>query len=500
MWNLAMRTSAFLAAVFAVAMSAAPATAQQRQQSVLTWHGDAGRGGNFVVPALTWQSAASVAPDDAFDARVDGHLYAQPLYWMDPATHRALLLTASQSNVVQAFDAQSGKEVWRKSVGRPVPRAALPCGNINPLGITGTPVIDPATQAIYFDAAVDESGTPRHQIFGLSLKDGSVLQGFPVDVGRALQSAGRRFDPRTQNQRTALTVLDGTVYAGFSGHFGDCGEYHGFVVGVPLHDPGKVSSFETRARGGGIWAPGGLPVVGHDMFFATGNTFGAHVWSDGEAVFRVSADLHRSDNKRDFFAPADWRSLDARDEDLGGSNPLPLTVPGGGGQALILALGKDRNAYLLDRSNLGGIGGQLAVETVSRSAIRTSPAAYPLGNDTMVAFEGPGSRCPGGGRGGDLTVLKITAGSPPTMGTAWCGAVNGAGSPIVTTTDGHSDPIVWMLGAEGDNRLHAFRGDTGAPLFTSAPLTGLRHFQTLIATQDRLYVGADDRVYAFKIK
>jgi len=58
---------------------------------------------------------------------------------------------------------------------------------------------------------------------------------------------------------------------------------------------------------------------------------------------------------------------------------------------------------------------------------------------------------------------------------------------------------VWMLGAEGDNRLHAFRGDTGAPLFASEPLRGLRHFQTLIATHERLYVGADGRVYAFKI-
>jgi outer membrane protein assembly factor BamB len=487
-----MRTIAFAAALFALAMSAAPAAAQQR--SVLTYHGDAGRSGNFVVPALTWQSAASVKPDEAFDARVDGHLYAQPLYWSDPTTHRALLLTASESNVVQAFDAQSGKEVWRRSVGRPVPRAALPCGNINPLGITGTPVIDPATQAIYFDAAVVESGGPRHQIFGLALKDGSILQGFPVDVGRALQSAGRRFDPRTQNQRTALTLMDGTVYTGFSGHFGDCGDYHGFVVGVPLHDPGRVLSFETRARGGGIWAPGGLPVVGHDMFFSTGNTFGAKTWSDGEAVFRVGADLRRSDSKRDFFAPANWRSMDAADEDLGGSNPLPFDV---GGQPLMLALGKDRNAYLLDRNNLGGIGGQLVGEIVSRSPIHTSPAAYPLGNDVMAAFEGPSTRC---GRGGDLTVLKIAAGSPPTMNIAWCGAVNGRGSPIVTTTDGHSDPIVWMPGAEGDNRLHAFRGDTGAPLYSSAPLAGLRHFQTLIATQDRLYVGADGRVYAFRIK
>ena len=495
-----MKTNTFFAVAFAVAICCGPAAAQQ--QSVLTYHGDPARSGNFVVPALTWQNAGSVQLDNTFDARVDGHLYAQPLYWHEPNNpQNALVLTASENNIVQAFDAQSGREVWRKSVGRPVPRSALPCGNINPLGITGTPVIDPATQAIYFDAAVEESDGPRHEVFGLSLKDGSMLQGFPVDVGRALQAAGRRFDPRTQNQRSALTLLDGTLYIAFSGHFGDCGDYRGWVVGVPLRQPARVMSFATPARGGGIWAPGGMPVVGRDIFFSTGNTFGAKEWSDGEAVFRVGADLQRSDSKRDFFAPADWRSLDAGDVDLGGSNPLPLDVSGADGtQALLLALGKDRKAYLLDRNNLGGIGGQLAVATVAQSVILAAPALYPLGNDAMVAFDAPGSQCPAGGRGGDLTVLKIRAGSPPALSTAWCGAVNGRGSPIVTTTDGHSDPIVWMLGAERDNSLHAFRGDTGAPLFSSAPLSGLRHFQTLIATQDRLYVGADGRVYAFKIK
>jgi hypothetical protein len=495
-----MKTLALFAVALALATWFRPAAAQQR--SVLTYHGDPARSGNYVVAALTWRAAGSVQLDRTFDAQVDGHLYAQPLYWRDPNnSQNAMVLTASESNVVQAFDAESGKQVWRKSVGRPVPRSALPCGNINPLGITGTPVIDPATQAIYFDAMVEAQDGPRHNVFGLSLKDGSILEGFPVDVGRALQAAGRRFDSRVQNQRSAVTLLDGTLYVAFSGHFGDCGDYHGWVVGLPRRDPGRVTSFATRARGGGIWAPGGVAAVGRDMFFSTGNTFGAKEWSDGEAVFRVGADLQRSDSKRDFFAPSDWRALDARDADLGASNPLPLDVPGAGGnQALILALGKDRKAYLLDRSNLGGIGGQLVGETVSRNPIRTSPAAFPLGHDVMVAIEAPGSQCPAGGRGGDLTVLKITAGSQPAMNTAWCGVVHGEGSPIVTTTDGHSNPIVWMVGAEGDNRLRAFRGDTGAPLFESQPLAGLRHFQTLIATQDRLYVGADGRVYAFKIK
>ena len=92
-------------------------------------------------------------------------------------------------------------------------------------------------------------------------------------------------------------------------------------------------------------------------------------------------------------------------------------------------------------------------------------------------------------------------GSSPSLATQWCGAFNGEGSPIVTTTDGHSNPIVWILGAEGDDRLHGYRGDTGEPLFTGGGtgdvMIGLRHFQDLLAAGDRLYVGADDRLYAF---
>jgi hypothetical protein len=70
----------------------------------------------------------------------------------------------------------------------------------------------------------------------------------------------------------------------------------------------------------------------------------------------------------------------------------------------------------------------------------------------------------------------------------------------VTTTDGHSNAIIWIVGAEGDNQLHGFRGDTGEPLFTGPgqAMTGLRHFQTLIATEDRLYVAADGGIYAFR--
>ena len=119
----------------------------------------------------------------------------------------------------------------------------------------------------------------------------------------------------------------------------------------------------------------------------------------------------------------------------------------------------------------------------------------------MSRSRAPGAHCPAPGRGDALTVLEIRAGSPPALATAWCGALSGRGSPVVTTTDGHSDPVVWMLGAEGDNRLHGFRGDTGEPVFDGGGpgdrMSGLHHFQDLLPAGGRLYVGADDRLYAF---
>jgi hypothetical protein len=469
-------------------------------QSVLTYHGRADRSGNFVMPALTWEHARALRLDPGFAPRFAGHLYAQPLYWHPPGRTSGVLVVASESNTVAAIEGASGKTLWSRSLGTPAPLSAFPCGNIDPLGVTGTPAIDEASGTLYLDAMVSGVAGPRHLLFALSLGDGSLRSGWPIDVGAALRATGQNFEPSVQNQRGALTILDGNLYVPYGGFFGDCGDYHGWVVGVQLSNPQHVFAWRSRGRGAGIWAPGGIASDGKSLYAATGNTIGAAAWSDGEAVLRLAPDLHHSESKADFFAPADWHALDERDADLGGSNPLPLDLPGAGGaQKVVLALGKDQRGYLLDRGNLGGIGGALVVERVSTYPIRTAPAAYPAPDGIHVAFEGAGAHCSGWWSRGGITMLRIAPGTPPLMDTAWCGALSGAGAPIVTTTDGEANPIVWILGAEGDNRLHAFRGDTGEVLFTSAPLAGLRHFQTLIAADDRLYVGADGRLYAFAV-
>lgn len=496
-----MMISALVPAL-AIALSAIGSVRAADDRSILTYHGAPNRSGNFVVPALTVERARGTHLDGGFQAKLSGHLYAQPLYWRETAISAGIILAATENNEVQALDAASGRQLWSRSLGPPVSRADLGCGNINPLGVTGTPVIDPATQAIYVDAAVGGAQGVRHLVFALALKDGASLPGWPVDIAEALKQRGQAFNARDQNERGALTILDGWLYVPFGGHYGDCGDYHGWVVGIALTDPREIVAWATPARGGGIWAPGGIATDGKSLFVATGNTFGASTWMGGEAVIRLSSGLRPSADRRDFFTPKDWADLDRRDADLGGTNPVLVDIPGNTARrAFVVALGKDGHAYLLDRDDLGGIGGSLADEVVSQRSIRTAPASFPVGASVFVAFQGAGSRCPAGQPAGDLTMLKVTGGDRPTLSTAWCGAVRGAGSPIVTTTDGHSEPIVWMVGAEGDNRLHAFKGDTGEPLFAvggpNEAIAGLHHFQSLIATEERLYVGADDRIYAF---
>jgi hypothetical protein len=114
----------------------------------------------------------------------------------------------------------------------------------------------------------------------------------------------------------------------------------------------------------------------------------------------------------------------------------------------------------------------------------------------MVAYTNSGnSHC----SGNNETMLNVAATGSTPMSFAWCAALNGAGAPIVTTTDGSSNGIVWVVGAEGDNELHGFNALTGAVVFsgTGTSMSGLHHFQTILATRNRFYVAGDNEVYAF---
>ncbi len=432
---------------------------------------------------------------------LDGAIYAQPLFLSSGPAGKPVVIAATEKNEVAALDAASGAVIWRRRLGTPVPLAALPCGNIDPLGITGTPILDPAARTLYLDAMVTPDGgaTKQHLVFALSVDDGSTRLGWPVDVGASARSGDISFDAAVQNQRGALALAAGVLYVPYGGHNGDCGDYHGWLVGIPVSNPSAVTAWPTAARGGGIWAPSGVSSDGAALFVATGNTLGVSVWSGGEALLRFTAGA-RLDAPADFFAAANWRDLDDADADIGGTGPLLVDLPGSTPSQLLVGLGKDGNAYLVDRGHPGGVGGQVAVADVSSTPIITAAATYSTARGTYIVFRGKGAHCPTG-EGGDLTALRLVPGAPPRVQTAWCARANGLGSPMVTTTDGHDEAIVWNVGAEGDGRLHGFDGDTGEVVYAgggpSDELGVVRRYQTPILAGGRIFVAVDGGVKAF---
>ncbi len=480
-----------------------------RVADVLQHHLNPTRDGLYIDPLITQASATTTHRDLSFVAPLPGPTYVQPLYVTNGPGGSATLIVVTERDDVVAIDAADGSQLWAINVGTPVPLSMLPCGNINPLGITGTPAIDTDSRTIYLDAMTTPDGgtTKQHLIFALSLDDGTTVPGWPVDVN-TLGFGTHTFNSTVQSQRGAPVLSNGFLYVPYGGFFGDCGSYRGWVVAVPVSNPNGATAWATDAIGGGIWAPGGLATDGTFIFAATGNTIGASTWMGGEAIIRLGPGATFSGDPQDYFAPSNWQALDRADLDMGGSGPILLDVPGATPSQLVVALGKNSVAYLLDRNNLGGIGtgdgtnGEgLFSKRVSTGIIRNAGAAYTTASGTYVVFStgGTGLGCPG--TPGNLVALRIGASDPPDISVAWCAANNGSGSPIVTTTDGSSEPVVWTIGAEGTNRLYAYNGETGETLFGGGGLdeqmTLVRRFSTPIAVNGRIFIAADNQLYAF---
>jgi hypothetical protein len=310
-----------------------------------------------------------------------------------------------------------------------------------------------------------------------------------------------------QNERGAVLLVGGSVYVAFGGHWGDCGDYHGWVVGVPTSGPAGAKAYATPARGAGMWGPGGPASEGTDVFVTTGNSIGASTWGGGEAVLRLHAGPVFSGNAGDYFAPQDWQGLDNSDTDIGGSGALVIDAAGFTPSKVVLALGKDGNAYLVDRTNLGGIGAGLGKLQVANGEIINAAASYTLGGATYVVAHGYGGAqghgCPNGGAG-DLFAFKLDANAPAKMSMVWCTDNGGQGSPIVTTSNGQNDALVWTFGAEATGKLHAFDALTGAQVFagggTADQTKGVRRFTTPIAVHGRIWIGADNRLASYIVQ
>ena len=143
-------------------------------------HNHASRDGLYLDPLFTQTAAANLTRDLNFDGTISGNVYAQPLYIENGPGGAAMVIAVTQSDNVYALNAATGAVIWQRSVGTAV-TSGLPCGNINPVGITNTPAVDLASRSLFFDAEV-VSGTPKHMIFSLNVDTGATNAGWPVDV------------------------------------------------------------------------------------------------------------------------------------------------------------------------------------------------------------------------------------------------------------------------------------------------------------------------------
>jgi outer membrane protein assembly factor BamB len=455
----------------------------------------------------TLQTAGGLVADQTFAPAIVGDVYASPLFLENGLNGKDVLYVATEENNVYAIDAATGTVLWHTALGAAAPLSQFGCGNIDPVGITGTPVLDIAYRELVLVGTVDVGGAPHHTIYGLSIDTGDKQWSIDLD------NAGIGFDTKYQGQRAGLLLLNDVVYIAFGGYYGDCGTNWGYVMGLPLATaPNGLYYYRTPGQGGAIWAPNGIATDGTSVFAVTGNGEGSQAtWADGDsdALLRLdAAHLTFSGQPQDYFAFNEWASLSSSDADFGSNGTTLFELQGAGSGQLALCIGKQRNAYLIDRANMGGIQtpdhplAQLGTASTIASDASGGMATYQTPSGRYVAYT---AVCDN--QNDTLGVLKVSPGTPPTLTEAFCvsqgvGGEDNGGSPIVTTSDGTNDAVLWGMGAGsgGDGKLHGVDGDTGASIITSTAMPGVIHWVAPLVAKGSIYVPANGTVYAFRVQ
>jgi hypothetical protein len=407
---------------------------------------------------------------------LDGSVYASPLIF------NGVVYAATLQNTIYALRQADGVAMWHKNVGAPQ-TSGWTCGNISPTGILGTPIIDTAANRIYVVAEL-AGATPTYHLFGLDLgNSGNVVLDTPI--------APTGFDWHIEQERGALALHNGFVYVPFGGRAGDCGSYHGYVIGVPTSGSTTLNVYQTPSVGSGLWAAGGLVVddATGNVFGTTGNAVGSGCSSvdQNDAVLRLSPTLAL----QDWFMPNDWQAnWCSNDQDLGSAGPLLI------GSNLLFQSGKWGGGFLLNPNALGGVDGQLFPTPKPQTY---SQAEVCFGNHSDATF---GSfayaapfvyvECDGHG----LVALNVNTGnntfSPCDVNCTapdWqAGSGLTFGPPIV------AGGLVWA--ASSGNGLYAFDAATGAQVFHSGALS-FNRFVTPAEAGGSVYVPANNIIQSF---
>ena len=362
--------------------------------SVLTQHNDNTRAGlNNKETVLTTSNVNAAQFGKLFTLTVDDQVYAQPLVYANlpiaSATHNVVFI-ATVNNSVYAYDSDKGRLYWHKNYTasgmRPPAGTDMNSNWCNPyqdfttsIGIAGTPVIDSVSKTMYFVARSTDGVIFVQYLHAIDITTGNEQAGSPVKIQASVPGTGDgsvsgvvNFDPRRNNQRQGLVLVNGVVYISYSSHC-DWNPYHGWILGYDAKTLQQKTVYNDTPNGeaGGIWESA-MGIAADDqgnLYVVTGNGTvgqGGFTPSDNGTNDVVSnpnpSDLtERGESAMkltpsgssllvsSFFTPTNFYNLNTNDRDYGvmGSFLIP-------GTNLYVTGCKDGNIYLLNKDNMGG--------------------------------------------------------------------------------------------------------------------------------------------------
>jgi hypothetical protein len=497
---------------------------------VLTYHNDIARTGqNLTETTLTASNVTSAKFGKLSFYSVDGLVDAEPLSASNLAvpnngTHNVLVVPTEHGSVY-AFDADSGATIWQISTLKTGETTSddRNCGQITPeIGVTSTPVID-RTQgpngAVYVVAmSKDGSGNYHQRLHALDLALGAELFGGPVDIQATYPGTGDNsngtsvvFDPGQYAERSALLLLNGVIYTGWTSHC-DIRPYTGWIMGYSESTLAQTSVLNVTPNGneGSIWMAGaGLAAdTSGNIYFLDANgdfdtTLSAGgLPSDGD-YGNAFMKLSTSGNQ---LAVADYFEMDNgveesdSDTDLGSGGTIVLPdLSDGSGNTWHLAVGagKDSNLYLVNRDSMGKFSAN------NNNIYQELAGALPGGVWAMPAYFN--NTVFYGSVGSPIQAFAIT--NAKLSSTATAQTANSFGYPGATpsvSANGTSNGIVWAVENTTPAVLHAYSATNLNELYNSNQASGGRDqfgagnkFITPMIVNGKVFVGTPNGVAVF---
>ena len=572
--------------------------------NITQYHVDAqSTGANLTETQLTPSNVNATDFGQLYNTPLDGQVYAEPLVLTNvainagpntvgtPGTYPSVVFVATQNDSLYAINAANGAILWHRTfldTTNPddalpgatsvttIPSADTDSTDINPeVGITSTPVIDPSTNTLYVLPNTKEivggnayyvqrlhainvsNGTDAAPSFVIGTTTNGNTNSSPVYVngtGDGNVNGVVQFNALRENNRPALSLVNGMVYAEWASH-GDNGPYHGWVVEwniTNLSTQGMVLAgvlcTDPNGGEGGIWGGGGGLTFDPDesfsgqpaFYFETGNgdprggppPINAEGFpSDDdfyESLVKAEADptttaANQNSNGWglkivDYFTPYNVNALDDADEDFGSGSPLVLPDSAGipGHPHLIVAAGKEGTIYLLDRDNLGkfNVNDDNVLNSVYNpsTGITTPPVLINGSLSTPAFYHGTLYWVAGyDSNAWSYVVAPNPAPDPPTVPVATLEPTSETANgdfgylpgSVMISADGSEDPdggIVWIMDLN-NGELHAYSTQSlSTELWDSGPgsISGVK-FAVPTVANGQVFVGTQDSLQVFGI-